>query len=358
MPNYLQSRKFLTWHTAILVVCRFGFVASLSGEFWISTQTCMYDQAFSRQASTFTSRPCAAEHHDSSHVQSCLSTLADGAWSEASPSDLAESESEPRFIWSPSDSQHERACREAVLTTQTAGQCLDRKWMMIIGDSSTRMLFSGLVQLLNGSSQGTDPHFPSHRPCSMCEGFWPEGSDNSECCKRFMKGQDHGDDATSDYDAGVLGYHREFWSNGIRVTFSFKSLAELPVAAILRALISPSQQPDILVLQFGAWDLYQWNAVDYTIPKAMQYITSLQDLYHGPLVWVTLPECGDSPHQKEVTEFNNGMIDELSSHNISVLSRGASTRNLPSGLVHQCKWFHAQHIIADHHAQWLLRAIC
>ena len=293
-----------------------------------------------------------AERYEATRVQSCLNSLATGTWSTIKS--LSSEESDSNFVWSPSRDAHTGDCGKSSLTSTTAHQCLDRKWMMLIGDSSTRIMFSSLVQLLNGSSQDTDAHFPSHRPCDMCGSDGPD----SDCCNRFSKGQDNDQDPTSDEDPWILGYYRDWWSRGTRITFVFKSLAERPVAAILRVMISESQQPDVLILQFGAWDLYLRNSVEKATAKANEYIRSLRQLYRGPMVWLTLPECEDSGLRAEVAEFNKIMVSELANQNMNVLSRRSSTTGLPDGLVRHCESFHAKHIIADAHAQWLLRAVC
>ena len=115
-------------------------------------------------------------------------------------------------------------------TANRALHLLEGKWVYILGDSSLRMFNGALISLLNGTLD--DPRFGSYmiHDKGSCEGeASPKGGG---CLREYIDMQ-----------------------NRIRLTFTFKTFVGQK-AISMENLISPSQQPDVVVLATGAWDKY------------------------------------------------------------------------------------------------------
>ena len=116
--------------------------------------------------------------------------------------------------------------KSAVTPSAFVAEALRGHWLYIVGDSSARMLFGALVELINGSL--LDPRFGAYRWHDK-GGCSHEGGDTAQCLREYVN-----------------------LSTGTRVTFSFKTVATERTHA-LDLLASPSQAPDYFLLAVGAW---------------------------------------------------------------------------------------------------------
>lgn len=291
--------------------------------------------------------------------ESCLESVKTGFWQGHTVGDN-NTDSIANFVWQPLANPSEgstASCQLDLYTPQTARQCLRDKWVYLIGDSSTRMLFSALVQLVNDSSTLTDPYFPNHRFCRHCE----SKTESHACCQAHVKGLNWNGEADEEAQGSQgshdrWSYHREWTKFGTRIVFSFKTFADVPVSQAFQSQVTPSQQPDLLILQFGAWDIYHNHDLGETVAKGLAYIDHVKMHYSNPLVWLSLVEC--EPFRNISMAFNLMMEPHLQHLGIAYFSRSATTRDLPNNMQEQCEGFHAWDRISDEHVQWLLRAVC
>ena len=247
---------------------------------------------------------------DRSNSAECLTGLARGSWVEKD------------WVVPGNNSCALRDCHPAA--TQ---QCLAKRWVYIVGDSSMRMLFSALVYKLNGSSL-LDERFGS-----------------------FTKHLKGGCAASEEERDGhkTLGCLREFYSNtGTRVTFSFQAYGQHP-NQMVRNLVSASQRPDIMLVSFGAW------TVAYSRDKNGGYLeldcapdspgfkqlanktgaalTWIRNIYSGPIAFFTMTPCISCPtcpdFQRVVPPCNRALAHALHGDvNNVVVDRETSTIGL------------------------------
>lgn len=220
-------------------------------------------------------------------------------------------------------------------------RCLKHRWIMMHGDSSLRFMFSSLIHLVGNADVAGDRFMPKHLTC-------PAHAD----CEQYMKGFNANRTETGNTHEH---YFREFWDRdqSIRITFTFKQQLSTRHLS-LESFITDSMQPDLLVLQAGAWNLYSGVSVDQSMEDLMAFMRDVRLLYAGPIVWVNLPACW--PNFKEfAAEFNRRTRATLM---VPILDRQTSTQSLPEGLLQQCEGWHPYGRLSDMHRDWLLEAIC
>jgi len=155
---------------------------------------------------------------------------------------------------------------------------LRNKWVYIIGDSSTRMLFQALVGAVNGSL--SDPHF-GHYAWENAKG----GCEQSE----FVWSTGYSDAVSGEGDKGTSCF-REFidLQAGIRLSFSFKTHPSEHIKAVAD-LVSSSQVPDVFLLGTGAWDLSSYNK---RVEPASDHFASWVHQLHKQHPQSTIVEAG------------------------------------------------------------------
>jgi hypothetical protein len=152
--------------------------------------------------------------------------------------------------------------------------CLKGKWVYILGDSSCRMFFSALVEKANGTLQD-----------------WRFGS-----YKEHVKGGCTGGVEEKDGHR-TIGCLREYFGDSIRMTFGFQAYGQHQ-NEVFKSLVSDSQQPDLMLVETGAWALSygRYYNHSYTIQDIVNqtyiFLDHIRSVYQGPIVWLGLPACG------------------------------------------------------------------
>ena len=247
---------------------------------------------------------------------------------------------------------------------------LRTRWLYIIGDSSARMLFGALVELVNGTL--ADPRFGDYRihhkgGCSH---------DGTETCLREYVNM----------------------RAATRITFSFKTVVDAQTLA-LDWLTSPSQVPDYFLLAIGAWDIkysglpgfgvgfvYKPVAcegsgrgaslagpVSLTCRRAMQFHAraaadwaeslSLRFTRSSFLV-ASVVECRGTHFHRASAEYNRWLHRFLPlGPRVGLLDRSASSRGLPFDQTStdsrsRCTPFHAFGKVVVDDARLAVRRLC
>ena len=164
-------------------------------------------------------------------------------------------------------------------STKEARKCLHNKWIFIIGDSTMRMFFSRIVDLVNGTL--VDPRFGSY--------------------KTHHKGGCQG--AVTDYEGRTTNQClREYVKSRFRITFSFQTNGQHN-NSMFDSLVSESHLPDLVLLTTGSWDVGYGglNAKDPIVANhSVQMVRNIRTKYSGPIVWLITNAC---------EPFRNSSID-------------------------------------------------
>lgn len=224
--------------------------------------------------------------------------------------------------------------------------CVGKKWLFFHEDSSLRLLFSSVSQLINPHLMH-DPIFPKYELCS------PDLDDKQ--CEMHFKGFN---DNRTETGATHFEYFREFWmpKEAVRVTFTFRQ--QLNNRQInFESFLSPTSQPDLMILQGGAWDKYNDYTVETAINNFIEFIDDLQRVYTGPFIWVSLVNC--SPNfMKWAMEFNKRSRVILVKREIPILDRESSSFHLPQHMSNLCEGWHPLEKLTDLHRYLLFHSIC
>ena len=226
------------------------------------------------------------------------------------------------------------------LATDEARCVLKRKWLYIIGDSSTRFLTAALLSssLLN-LSRG-DSHFGTftERKKLGCS------NEGVECLREFV-----------DFDVPL------------RVTFSFNALAK-SMPANLAELTSEAQQPDLILFATGAWDIYQHQTAKDTFAAVVDSVKQLETTFPraalGVATLVSCNHCQQHPATCPLNRFIRNhkewgprtfIVDrEPSTVHENVTQANKEGDPLPGKGPLRCEGFHAYGDIALHHLYLLL----
>jgi len=231
-------------------------------------------------------------------------------------------------------------------------QCLAGKWIYLIGDSSTRITFSALIQQINGTVR--DLEFPDHRRryCMSKYNF------SVENCGRWVKGQLP---YLQNLDQDAEVYFREFWEKeyNIRITYSFKSEADLIPLSLLQT-ISKSHQPDLVVLNTGAWSNYHGLSPTRTFLGMQSFMEYFLNVYSGPLIYQNLATCAPAFHDWAV-KYNQLADGWFRERNYPVLNRALMTskKKKNSALISSsCEGWHTWDFLAEELTSWLVNSLC
>lgn len=230
-------------------------------------------------------------------------------------------------------------------TKAAAVQILKHKWVYLIGDSSLRMFFGALIATLNGTL--ADPRFGSY-----------EHHDKGGCVGNMERKSDQG-----------MGCLREYFDpdNRIRITYSFKTMAEQHVTA-MDVLISAEQVPDVFLLTTGPWDLTykihngQNLDVKSTVKQAVRWVMGMRTKYPSSTVsFATLVACDNMRHAAKT--FNRLVRRQLPwDDRLLCLDRQPSTVDIPGKCSKeqiaarkcQCAGWHAfNDVVMQHLTMWL-----
>ena len=258
-------------------------------------------------------------------------------------------------------------CPELQPATSFRSTFADR-WIFLIGDSSLRMLFAALIEAFE----------PDHD--TLADGMLPLPSST------HAKGGCNGH-----------GCLREVFLRAprLRLTYEFKTFIEprddnnASIRELWRELITPAQQPDLLVASLGPWDIaYQHHkpfvARDGLLTPeegaraALKWLTDeLRQAYHrGPIFWLGLNTCthGWRPDiANEGARFNKAFLDLAASTPrcprltpLLYVDRGSSSAHAPLSYSedapakkarHMCEDWHAYGEVAQLHASFVLNGV-
>jgi hypothetical protein len=199
---------------------------------------------------------------------------------------------------------------------------LQGKWVYLLGDSSIRMFNAATISRLNGTLE--DPRFGSYIT--------------------------HDKGGCTDESNGASGCLREYidMENKIRLSYTFKTYVSQD-APTMENLISPSQQPDVILLATGAWDGYSkamggsktmggTEAGNATIALVLE----MMDRHPSTdFVLATLVSC-HLPFQKYAFAYNAEIrrhIPALDQRRVQLLDREPSTTH--GVRLRSCEGWHA-----------------
>ena len=212
-------------------------------------------------------------------------------------------------------------------------EVLQGKWIFLLGDSSIRMFNAATISRLNGTLE--DPRFGRYRM---------EVPDKGNC--------------TRESNAGKSGCLREYidMENKIRLTYSFKTYLSQE-ATTMENLISPSQQPDVILLGTGAWDGSS-NTMSGTEAGSatIALVRKMMDLYPSTdFVLATLVSC-DRGWQRYAFAYNAEIRRRIPALDhqgrLQLLDREPSTRDARSR--GSCEGWHAYgNIVLGHVDEFL-----
>ena len=218
------------------------------------------------------------------------------------------------------------------LTRSTAGHhgcSLKKKWVYLVGDSSFRMLTAAFVERLNGTLE--DPQFGSYMV------------------------HDKGGCTAEEDGAKGFGCLREYisWEHGVRLTFTFKTIAAQPTA-VLDHLVTVSAQPDVFVLTTGAWDKSYGHQITETVRETIKWVDGM--LLHYPtskFIFFTLVAC-HKEFKKWALAFNAAMRNNFAAHaRVHLFDREPSTVLIENNKT-LCEGWHAYGPIVKGHLAGLL----
>jgi hypothetical protein len=230
-------------------------------------------------------------------------------------------------------------------TRAEAVQILKHKWVYLIGDSSLRMFYGALIATLNGTL--ADPRFGSY-----------ELHDKGGCQGHIERESDQG-----------MGCLREYFDpeNKIRITYSFKTMAQQHVTA-MDTLISSRQIPDVFLLTTGPWDLtyktHNGTNLDVTpaVKQAVRWVMDMRTKFPISLLsFATLVACDDM--RKKAVNFNklirralpwDDRLLCLDRHSSTMLIPGKCSKQKIAERRCQCAGWHAFNgIVLKHMTTWL-----
>ncbi|KAG2499825.1 hypothetical protein HYH03_002117 [Edaphochlamys debaryana] len=285
-------------------------------------------------------------------------------------------------------------CQLSRLPTAAVRQCLRDRWIYVVGDSSARLFYAGLVEAVNGSLG--DPRFPSYKldsgkgRCSShrfprvgsgasAAGSVAESSGSVEGERSAEGGgsEEEGDGTEANADDPHLRGGkdedvqcvREFVRYGVRLTYNFQAFGDAK-NRIYTQLVSASQQPDLVIANTGSWDVYRGAPRDLAIDRAEALLFALtRPLLPGrgggaagrapSVLWLGLPTCEgyvevSSNYNAALRTRLRSLAPRLSSP-LLWLDRAPST--LGADKV-QCAGFHAYGGLTRLHVDSALSALC
>jgi len=162
-------------------------------------------------------------------------------------------------------------------------------------------------------------------------------------------------------DLDTEKYFREFWDkkHNIRITYSFKSFADVIPLTVLQT-ISKSHQPDIVILNTGAWSNYQGLNPSRALVDMESFMEKLQNFYFGPLIYQNLITCS-SQFRVWALKFNQLADRWFRSRNYPVLNRSSMTSPTEKNSVvidNYCEGWHSWDFTVEESTSWLMNSFC
>ena len=262
-----------------------------------------------------------------------------------------------------------------------AQTCLANRWIVFIGDSSTRFLYSAFVQLLSGQREPlstADAHMPAYSSCPCSANNTRGAATQHQCCAYWYKGLSGNETVVAtEEDQGTTWFRERLLATAYgytRLTFFFKTYADARVGS-LEAIMTPPLEsgpvthPDLLVLNTGAWDGYAHRDAGHVVNATAKFLDDLSKMTRAPLLWLNLPHC-HWDFQSYAERVNAGHRQLMRERGIPVLPREESTWQFLdekwavergaafSELREHCEGWHAHNALAEAHTQVLLNSIC
>mmetsp|Transcript_5821 Transcript_5821/g.9182 ORF Transcript_5821/g.9182 Transcript_5821/m.9182 type:complete len:210 (-) Transcript_5821:564-1193(-) len=206
-----------------------------------------------------------------------------------------------------------------------------------------RMFTAALVERLNGTKL-QDSRFGSYEKHDKggCEGRQEQqGSVGMGCTREYIN-----------------------WEQRRRITFTFKTVATQPTAAV-EHLITESMVPSIFLLATGAHDFYHKHEVNDTVRNTLAWIRNISLTYpRSRIVFANIVSCGGAGPDllTKTLEFNKVMREELLTNSSSenkglcyLLDREPSTINVTKRSL--CEGFHCYGQIVLGHVNEFYKAV-
>ena len=242
------------------------------------------------------------------------------------------------------------------VSTARALSCLQHRWIYCIGDSSMRMYFKALLEVLAPGFD--DPRFGSFTKLD-------KGGCSGGVRDKTVKGGLRGEEEYGDKGGGCL---REYFDheNGIRVTFSFKTFAKQQMKAE-EWLVSGTQVPDLFLTATGAWDLTYRTTLKQATPEeaaaegtaAAAWAQGMASMYpESPVLTMTLNCCHN--RFRDIAARWNAALQEhigLDAHpTVALLDREPATIGVTNTTM--CEGWHAFGSIVLQQVHASLGALC
>ena len=210
-----------------------------------------------------------------------------------------------------------------------AQRCLVNRWIVFVGDSSTRFLYSAFVQLLSARREPlsvVDYHMPAYTSCPCTADSLRGAVDKRQCCANWYKGLEGNETVvlgTEDHGTSWFRERLVHTPHGlIRATFFFKTFADAKVGSFEAIITPPSQQsggaiahPDLVVLNTGAWDSYKKHNTSITVSATRAFVDDIRSKTTAPtavddVAALSLAICG----ARRVCECGPPTADEREAH--------------------------------------------
>lgn len=220
---------------------------------------------------------------------------------------------------------------------------------MFYGDSRLRFSFAEWIRMANGSVE--DPYFPQNAPCPA---HW-----NHSQCAEWHKGRECGT-----VHGAATPCLRDWHPTSSKKSGRWTFIALLTEGAFT-SLVTSSQQPDLVVVNEGAWAIYGMQKRNEP-NQPMDYFRILQNVIENMRsidqrvqkrntikVWMAYPECPQSVWRGHGKKINDLMEEYIQDRDDWILFR-LPTPNLPK----MCEGFHVRDEWTKVENEILASALC
>ncbi|KAM0749549.1 hypothetical protein T439DRAFT_348947 [Meredithblackwellia eburnea MCA 4105] len=251
----------------------------------------------------------------------------------------------------------------ALLTSSQAQSCLESKWLLLVGDSSTRNFYSALVEMLVNDEAALNKMdgMPRWNKTAIgCQGHLPMSYWKVNC-EAQLKGLNIWEKARKVEDDG---YFRDIKIGSTRITFIFKSFSgstPIILPQLLLSSSSPASAPSLVWVQTGAWDKYKGHQLPKTLLSLSKFVDGLKEMYHGPIVWASLQAC-QKPWRKYTRDFNKAAAKMAEEKGLVVFDRevvtGRDDKQWMKLGYNKCEGWHTWEEVVLTQVQGFLRGVC
>ncbi|KAM0751958.1 hypothetical protein T439DRAFT_324059 [Meredithblackwellia eburnea MCA 4105] len=239
-----------------------------------------------------------------------------------------------------------------LLTPEDAQGCMDNRWIMLVGDSTMRIFFATLVELLS-DGQFPEDSMPSWRKLGCTQKV---DKKMRQWCDRHLKG-------LSDWEIGAgqadEGFFRDVTVGATRLTFIFKTYGDT-FPLLIPQLLGPGgsvSQPDLLVLQSGPWDRTRKTSIPIALDYLSDYVKKIKRLFEGPTAWLATGAC--SPMFTDfASSYREGGMRIMQEAGISVFDRSVTLQDSCVHVSELQEGWHSWGDLGMIQLQGFLRGLC